>query len=173
MDLTRITSDMSELDQFAQTVAAFLSFAEAKPTLPDVDVILAVRHLKALLAGIEPLFEIPYETGPDAPDCPAEVKKAVAVRFSHLPINTYLMVFDPNALESKDELVHGMITDDLMDIYGDLWPGYQLYLKGHSGAALWEWTFLYGIHWGQHATSALYALDSYRRDNYLFSSQSA
>jgi len=163
---------MNALHHFAKVVADFLAFVESPTASPETDLIYTVRHLKTLLAGIEPLFELPTDTEPDQEWCSAEQKKAVASRFSHLPVQFYRVVFDPCPVESKEEPVGGWISDDLMDIYGDLWVGHQLYQKGHPETACWEWTHLYGMHWAWHATSALYALDAYRRDNFLFRPES-
>jgi Domain of unknown function (DUF5063) len=61
--------------------------------------------------------------------------------------------------------VAGSLSDDLLDVYGDLQRGLVLWDKGGATksnklriAAIWEWRFHFEIHWGDHAIDALRAL---------------
>jgi len=61
--------------------------------------------------------------------------------------------------------VCGDIADDFSDIYQDVKSGLLAYELGRKSQAVWHWRFTWGIHWGEHATSALRALHSYQKNN--------
>ena len=152
--------------QFANIVEEFLAFVESKPNSPEDDLVQTIRLLKKLLAGVEPLIDLQglgakFE---DAPDCDKEHQNQVAARFSHLPFQYYNSVYTPY---EEQDVGGGLIAGEMAEIYSELWGGYQLYKNGNEGDAVWEWKFLYSIHWGRHATSVLYALDAYRCDNFI------
>lgn len=76
--------------------------------------------------------------------------------------NFYWEVFDPY---EESAPVSGALSDDVLDIYGDLKRGLDLWDKGGTTerselriAAIWEWRFHFEIHWGRHAIDALRAL---------------
>jgi len=69
---------------------------------------------------------------------------------------TYWEVFDPY---EEDDPVVGSLSDDLLDVYGDVRRGLALWDMGiPRTAALWEWRFHFDQHWGDHAVDALRAL---------------
>lgn len=74
----------------------------------------------------------------------------------------YWEVFDPY---EESAPVVGSLSDDLLDIYGDVQRGLALWEQGEVTkrsepriAAIWEWRFHFEIHWGDHAVDALRAL---------------
>ena len=74
----------------------------------------------------------------------------------------YWEVFDPY---EEGAPVGGSLSDDLLDVYGDLRRGLALWEQGGVTkrgelriAAIWEWRFQFEIHWGDHAIDALRAL---------------
>ncbi len=68
----------------------------------------------------------------------------------------YREVFD--AYDFEGEPVVGDLADDFASVYGELWGGLQLWRQGRAQDAVWEWRFSFGVHWSEHATSALRAL---------------
>ena len=77
-------------------------------------------------------------------------------------VDLYWEVFDPY---EESAPVAGSLSDDLLDIYGDLRRGLALWDKGvgtknddFKVSAIWEWRFHFEIHWGDHAIDALRAL---------------
>lgn len=82
-----------------------------------------------------------------------------------MPFQYYRVVFNPFDFDATDEPVTGDLHDDLADIYGDLWHGLQAHQSGEVGEALFLWADSYFFHWGHHATSALYAIDAYYRQD--------
>jgi hypothetical protein len=71
--------------------------------------------------------------------------------------NNYRSVFAPYELDNAAS-GFGNLADDLMDIYRDLQSGLLKWQRGERTEAAWEWQFHFGIHWGEHAISALRAL---------------
>lgn len=69
----------------------------------------------------------------------------------------YRTVFDPDP-RNTDEPVMGDIGDDLLDTYKDIKAGCALCDGGRSQEALWYWSYMHRLHWGQHAVGALAAL---------------
>ena len=69
----------------------------------------------------------------------------------------YRTVFDPDP-RNTDEPVMGDIGDDLLDTYKDIKAGCVLCDDGRSQEALWYWSYMHRLHWGQHAVGALAAL---------------
>ncbi|MGD6818243.1 DUF5063 domain-containing protein [Metabacillus sp. 84] len=67
----------------------------------------------------------------------------------------YWEVFDPY---ERDEPVQVALSDDILDIYKDVKSGIFLYEKGFHQAALWNWKFMFEIHWGMHASDAIRAM---------------
>ena len=85
-------------------------------------------------------------------------------RLSDLPFQFYRIVSDPQDLEN-DEPVIGDLCDDLADIYGDLFEGREAYRAGFPRQAIGMWVDSYFYHWGEHAASAIWAIDDYYRKN--------
>lgn len=71
--------------------------------------------------------------------------------------NVYTEIFDPYQDETP---VTSCLEDDMIDIYIDIKKGLILFEQGHIVNAIWEWRFGLEIHWGEHATSAIRALQS-------------
>lgn len=79
---------------------------------------------------------------------PAFVRARVAERFPRLGLYTA-----PNHEVGHDvgqEPLIGDAVDDLADIARDLAGVEDLFRRGHPDDAVWTFTFLYRIHWGEH-----------------------
>lgn len=76
----------------------------------------------------------------------------------------YWEVFDPYREEAP---VCGSLSDDLLDIYFDVYRGLALWDDGHHVEAIWEWWFSRDHHWGDHAVDALRALHTACNENAL------
>ena len=60
---------------------------------------------------------------------------------------------------SEPEVVNLPIADDLADIWRDLRDGLnRLEAGGELSDIVWEWRFLFDVHWGAHAAEAIRAL---------------
>lgn len=86
-------------------------------------------------------------------------------RFSELPFNLYQIAFDPHDFSADDQLVMGMLADDLADIYRDLAEGLDNFRQGHPDDACFDWSQSYSFHWARHAVHALTAIELYRTDH--------
>lgn len=71
--------------------------------------------------------------------------------------NVYMKIFNPYCDTTP---VKGCLEDDIIDIYSEIKKGLILYEQGHELEAVWEWKFGLEMHWGEHATSAIRALQS-------------
>jgi Domain of unknown function (DUF5063) len=62
----------------------------------------------------------------------------------------------------RKRMIHGSLADDLADIYRDLKKGLILSEKTSAEDALWNWRLHFDFHWGNHAMSALKAIQDIR-----------
>lgn len=71
----------------------------------------------------------------------------------------YVEIVDPYALESPQRGA-GDLSDDLLDVYGEVKAGLLLWQRPDvpRAAAIWMWRHGFQVHWGAHATSAIRAL---------------
>jgi hypothetical protein len=76
----------------------------------------------------------------------------------------YQRVFAPIV---EREPVTATLSDDLSDIYCDVTKG-LLTVAEHPdvvpASVVWQWKFDLQIHWGKHATSAIYAMHCFLAD---------
>jgi len=74
--------------------------------------------------------------------------------------DSYREVFDP-IFPEQDDPTQSSLADDLADIYRDLKNGliyWDMVSPTRYEDAVWEWSFNFACHWGQHLTSALRAI---------------
>jgi hypothetical protein len=149
------------IEAFTDDVRHFCQWVESDKH----DVLTARRLILALVQGIPQLLSSSPSPndGEEYPRRGHEGWKVDHPRFKDFPFQYYRECFNPFAL--KEEPVIGDIHDDFADIYGDLWHGLQALERGDGVYAIEQWRESYFMHWGQHATSALYALDQYFRDH--------
>lgn len=148
----------ASLKEFSDVARRFIDWVDvegAPPTAPD-----ALRHLSDLYVAA---LALPNPWSPGLPEgdtepaVPEQARRHAAVRASQLPIDAYWLVFDP--LTNQPEApVCGTLSDDISDVYSDVWRGLRLYDDARHAEALWEWGFNFRIHWGKHALSAMCAL---------------
>lgn len=74
-----------------------------------------------------------------------------------MPFNHYQMIFDPLD-DPPDSVCVGSLSEDLFDIESDLFRGLIAFDLGYTDCALMVWKEGFYGHWGQHCTSAIYAL---------------
>lgn len=143
---------------FAELVREFCDWCEsgAEPICErDVERWLARLHASAL-----ELPDVETEDDFQSPDVPEAALAAAKARIASLWGSYYRMVFDPNPSEN-DVPVVGDLGDDVQDVYLDLRRGLLKFNEGHLEDAIWHWKFTHQIHWGRHATEALYALHTH------------
>lgn len=77
-----------------------------------------------------------------------------------VPVHAYLT-------QSLDDTVsYGLLSDDFADIYLDLKSGLNIYDESPK-LAVWHWRFSFQMHWGAHASNALWASNRLRHEQHL------
>ncbi|MDA0242702.1 MAG: DUF5063 domain-containing protein [Chloroflexi bacterium] len=150
-----------ELEKFNTAALAYCKWAEGDAKSPEQDVVEALRHLTKLYALALSLPDIHGEE--DALNLSVDDFKHLVQRFSNLPFELYAVCFNPLDLDKSH--VVGSISDDLADIWRDLYSGVNLYSAGHQSAAAWHWRFHFLSHWGRHVVSAISALHVWLANN--------
>ena len=64
----------------------------------------------------------------------------------------YAEVFDP---VFEKEVVTGLLSNDLSEVYADLREPFLLYERGNSRDAIWDWKSGLQFHYGHHIVDAL------------------
>lgn len=150
---------MRPIQEFADVAAEFCSWAESQPADHSQDADKAVCFLSKLIAHVHQLPEDFDDE--DAPRISQDEWLVVYRRFGTLPFNDYVCYADPHITDEPSS-GRGDLADDLADTWRDIKGGLLLYRSGNHAAAAWEWRESFCIHWGRHATSALYALQCWR-----------
>ncbi|MBX3215757.1 MAG: DUF5063 domain-containing protein [Labilithrix sp.] len=143
---------------FSSAVAGFVraaeSFCKCVTSAGTVTVIERLEHARRELLAL-------YSAGAMLPNA-ERVTEREAPRY---PVpegwpgfeehEVYWEVFDPY---EESVPVAGSLSDDILDVYGDVRRGLWHWEKGNMADAVWEWRFSFDTHWGDHAVDALRAL---------------
>lgn len=141
---------------FAATVRSFCAWCEGPRA--DVTDAKAAYWLARLYAEALQLPVVGYENDWGLPDLPADGLARAKANLASFWGRYYREFFDPSPELLEEEPVVGDLGDDLTDVYMDLRAGLVLHDAGRPRDALWHWSYMQRIHWGQHATAALHAL---------------
>ncbi|WP_378080083.1 DUF5063 domain-containing protein [Cerasicoccus arenae] len=150
-------------EAFTENVIAFCEWAEGKKH----SLLEARQRILALMSSIPHLesFRGAIESDEEHERRGHEGWKEDCERLSDLPFQYYNTIFDPHDFEEKEKAIVGDLSDDLSDIYGDLFHGLSAYKKGSKREAIGIWVDSYFYHWGHHASQALWAIDQFYRNN--------
>lgn len=155
----RILGIVSCPDYWTPAVAVFVD--QARQFCDFVEKASEYSLDKRLICARQRLLEL-YETGFALPhvNAPDIEEGASPQRPRSWPgfgkFETYWEVFDPYEDTAP---VAGSLSDDVLDVYGDLQRGLALWDKESARtAAIWDWRFHFDNHWGDHAIDALRAL---------------
>ena len=163
--------------RFIAVVKEYCAWAEGTPGSKSEEVETAIRLVANLYASAlllhSSLLDLPDPNPADNVDDNYRISHsewtAIHKRFGALPFNYYHVFSSPTKLKTgrpeEAEAVIGDLADDLADIYRDLKEGLLLYENGRIAEAIWHWNHDFYAHWGEHASSALYALHSYDSEN--------
>jgi hypothetical protein len=152
---------VTAVGSFADTARRFCAWVDRA----DHDLTVARALLLDLLRQVVELPDAPAPgDAPDAPDRTHDDYRATVARLGDLPFQYYWTFSSPTDLDDEAP-VTGDVLDDLADIHGDLRGGLALLHAGHHDAATAHWRWSYIHHWGQHATGALWAIDSFLRES--------
>lgn len=150
-----------EAEKFIETVQKFCKWAEG-----DVHELVDARQflisLMSYIPHLEEYSKALWERD-DYRERTHEEHLEDFTRFFDLPFSYYRAVFDPVDPDflSKELPVMPSLQDDFADIYRELFDGLQAYEQGNVVDALSMWIWGYVYHWGRHASSALYAIDTF------------
>ena len=138
------------VERFVAQARQYCEFVQRLPSLPPPERLAATRLqlLELYRAGVD----LPAVEPGDAE--PAE-SRAARPRIDFGERDAYWEVYDPY---EHGEPVCGLLSDDVLDIYGDVGDGLALWDAGDRDDAIWHWRFHFHIHWGDHAVDALRAL---------------
>ncbi len=168
LELKRIVTKVDYdkvVEDFAELVQEFCEWVESPTETAESEHYAATRFMARLYLGglelpeCEPNENFGWESGMSQ-----EQYKRVHARFSSFPFQYYTEVFHPLA-EPPEEPVIGDLHDDFADIYRDLKDGYSYWASGEQQSAVFSWRSSFGFHWGNHATSALFALHRYEAED--------
>jgi hypothetical protein len=154
-----------EIEAFAAKARGYCLWVESSKH--DLD--SARRWLLELLLGVSCLNvgesedEEEDEDGPRYPHKSTEERAQISSGLADLPFQKYRLVFSPCELNKEDPVIT-TLEDSLKDIYCDLWHGLQAWDAGDKSYAVGYWFFFYRVHWGHHASSAIFAVDEYYRN---------
>lgn len=155
----------TKVENFSKIVRRYCDWAENSSVEVNNDMQTAQKILAELCLSVLDLPDDEFEDDVEIKDVSTEEWKAVMGKFSNLPINEYLMVFDPTKAE-ENETVFALLSEDLADIYRDIKRGLLFYDAGHISEAIWQWKFNFKIHWGRHLFSAQKAIYSWIFNNF-------
>jgi len=159
--------DLNEFIAAAQDFRAFCE-AEGKATRADLWTVRAI--LLRLIYHAPAAEQSSQSCDHEVSRCSDESWKLVFHRCAGFPFDYYNLHLKPFEIPS-DEVGIGSLCDDLADIYRDLCEGLDLYAQGYLEDACFYWALNYRSHWSIHALQALSALELYRTDNYLNTSE--
>ena len=148
------------VEEFAAAAREYCAWSEpANPKTAKA----AFAHLTRL---VDLIRHIPAGSGGESeiPDVSDDEWTRVFKGFTPIPFQYYQSYHDPLDL-ACDERQMGDVHDDLADIWRDLRSGLIVYDAGDVQAAVFQWRYLFQIHWGRHATGAMYALHCWLADN--------
>ena len=159
---SRVTIDA--IDQFATEAETFAKWAEKGMGHGESAVRVALIRLAQLFAAGQQLAALK----PGSTECEAEMRVTVEEwgrifnNALQLPLDQYGEVFNPLNVPPDSSLI-ASLADDIADIYRDVVTGLRYFQAGHREEAAWQWAFLLHVHWGEHVTGAMRALEGWLR----------
>ena len=141
------------LDEFVSLVREYKALVDGAATLT------AHRFLSACAALLPRIYaagiSLP-DTQPDSEDITRTVESPMEALSNLLGrCDPYLEIFDPYVEEAP---VHGVISDDLAEIYLDIVNPLISFDAGHVNDAVWEWKFNIRGHCGDHIVDTMRAI---------------
>jgi hypothetical protein len=144
------------VEAFVDQVRAFCDFIRGAGDLPPAER-LATAHERLTALYAAAIRGLP--ASPPLDDAAPDIDTSPTSPTNWCGFDSrdfYWTILDP--FEEPSAPVGGLLSDDLLDIYGDLQPGLDRWLAGDTAIATWHWRNTFDTHWGTHATTALHAL---------------
>jgi hypothetical protein len=162
---------LQSIEQFAHAANQFAAWATQQEDSGAVAARNALRHITELYLAA---LALPASAGSaDAPDVDVDSaeRNTICANCARLPLDYYGEIFDPLTMPPPEPVV-GSVADDIADIYREVVTGLRHYRAGRTDAAVWQWTFLFQVHWGEHAIGAIRALHAWLAANEGFTTTS-
>jgi hypothetical protein len=156
-----MTNPIDPVEFFRDCAAQFCNWCEGATLGLDQEV-TAAAWLARLHAAALALPEAEPDNEEGLPVLPAVKLAAVEKNLSPFNGYYYRVVFDPDPTAAEEPVV-GDVGDDLLDTYKDVKAGCALFELGRVQEALWHWSYMHRLHWGQHVVGALSALHATQR----------
>ena len=148
------------IEAFIENVRTYCELIESEKH----DVVAIRQTLLALMQGVPYLITNGADDSGDVefPRRGYDGWTKDVARLADLPLQYYRMVCDPLDITDESTVV-GDLCDDLADIYGELWYGFQTHDAGATIHAVNHWRDSYRDHWVHHTVGAVFAIDAYTR----------
>lgn len=154
------------IEAFTTAVEDFFNWVHSESSGSEDDLIMARDILSRLIAFVTAIEAAPKSAEIDGPETSMEATGALFNRrFKDFPISLHWLALEPLNRDGS-ELGASIVTGDLAEIYEDLYEGYHLFKDGHLDDAVFAWDITY-FHWGEHAITALRAIEDYRTENMI------
>ena len=151
---------LEPVTHFAKVANRFCRWCEALPA-GESAAMISISARRALADLYSAVLSIPDVYGDfaivESEDPPLPPKPLP--QLASLPFELYNTFYNPSSLDESPSM--GDLFDDFQDIYRDLRTGLALYERRQVEAAAWHWHFSFRTHWGHHAVSAIFALETY------------
>lgn len=149
---------MGAVERFAGEAAAYRDWVLHGTDTGPAAARHALLHVTRLLLAA---LHLPPRDGEEAtpaqhpePDVRTPASILIGKR---LPFHCYGEVFDPFLTPPEEPDIRD-VADDLADIFAEVNSGLRLFAAGRRADAVWAWGFGFETHWGEHAASAVRAL---------------
>lgn len=152
-----MSAESTAVARFVDVARRFCTWCESEP-LEAQERTISTLLAELYAAGLQ-LPRPPIHQGYDYDEVPQPVKQRILGNFSSLSCGYYwhALEMDPLA-EADSQMGMGDVSDDLMDVYGEIRCGFLHFDAGRTDEAIMHWSSSLYIHWGTHATDALSAL---------------
>ncbi len=152
---------MGHIETFVGTCRAFTDWCVQVPDTPEQD---AQTVHQLLLRLCEQAGWLTYPSNVDyalkGNHVDDETWRRVFKRAGNLPFNFYGMLFNPHVIPPEEAGI-GDLAGDIADIFRDISKGISLFDQGHKNEAEYNLLSSFCTHWGHHAASAIYALNTW------------
>jgi hypothetical protein len=152
-----VTIESTAVARFVEGARRFCTWCESEP-LEAQERTLAILLAELYAAGLH-LPRPPRHCGYDYDAVPQPLEERILANVSSLGCGYYWRALEMDPLaEADSQMGMGDVSDDILDIYGEVRCGFLHFDAGRTEEAIMHWSSSLYIHWGTHATDALSAL---------------
>jgi hypothetical protein len=161
--MTKKLTETKQVKEFMSIAARYCAIIDNRDSMSQVrmlqEIIQLLPRLSLLGMQLPAIRRFPY--GYELPRIPRDEYFSLIHQLEEKfkGRDKYKQVFD--SYDETNTECHGLLSDDLADIYDSLKPGLEHWAKSGSKIRLyivWNWREGFKYWWGYHALGALYAL---------------